>query len=87
MSTALLSDLLYARMTGRLDDLLLLAFDSGVQYGGGLPLERHSDPTIEALLRQTIDRWHRESQALSAWSDGAAAEAPAWLRRQQEVQP
>jgi hypothetical protein len=72
-------------MTGRLGDLLLLALDTGIQYGSGLPLERHPDAEIDALLQQTIDRWHRESQAAQSWHDAsteprlAADDIPGWL--------
>jgi len=84
-SSTLLSDILHASMTGRLGDLLLLWFDAGVNYGGGLPLERPKDATIDALLTQTIDRWHDESGALSDWREAyddktlTTDELPGWL--------
>jgi hypothetical protein len=86
---ALLSDIIHARMTGRLGDLLLLWFDAGVSYGMGLPLELPADETTSELLGETIARWHRESQAAQSWHDASvetqdfaslpADDIPGWL--------
>lgn len=87
---ALVSDIMHARMTGRLGDLLVLAYDAGVNTGMGLPLERHPNPIVDDLIQRTVERWHREKQAIIDFDDAAvgsllpADRIPDWLDRLQQ---
>lgn len=85
MASGLISDIIHARMTGRLGDLLLLFLDAGISYGSGLPLEMPADAITRELLETTIERWHRESRAMQTLHDLEndpqllPGEIPAWL--------
>jgi len=72
-------------MTGQIKDLLLLAIDTGIHYGQGLPLERHPDPVIDALMQDLLALWHDADAAARALAGDPDAQPPAWLREQQEL--
>lgn len=83
---ALLSDIIHARMTGHVKDLLLLAIDTGIAYGMGMPLERHPDPITDALIQDLLRLWHAQNAAArGSAGDADAIDAPEWLREQQAL--
>ena len=83
---ALLADLIEARLNTGLEDLFFLFLDTGITYGMGLPLERHPNPKIDAVVQQLLKRWHAEEGAGRASAGDPDAdprrlfdELPAWL--------
>lgn len=62
-------------------DLALIIFRFGVNYGLGEPQDWPTDPAQRALLETTIDRWHAECAAdFAPAGELPPAATPAWLR-------